>query len=337
MKDITQNMKELLVKSGSQNHVEALGALSQMAKAMTGPLRKGVQSGPIFESIYEMVKLEPGSRPMFPLDLLAPGTEKDHVAYTIPNHGLIPYRHVEGDYVMIPTFDVGSSIDWNKKYARDARWDIVSRCLKVLESSFHKKINDDAWHVIISAVVDRNIIVFDSDASQGQLTKRLVSQGKTVVRRNGGGNSTSINRGKLTNMYVSPEGAEDVRNWNIDQVDEVTRREIFQMGDDTVLRIFGVLIEALDELGVGQEYQNFFTTTLSGVLAQSGGGHGHNDVELAIGLDLFNKDAFVMPYVEWIQIFEDDQLARQRRAGLWGTCEYGVGCLDGRRVVGFSF
>jgi len=38
---------------------------------------------------------------------------------------------------------------------------------------------------------------------------------KTVMRRNGGGNSTSANRGQLTDLYVSPEAVEDIRNWEL--------------------------------------------------------------------------------------------------------------------------
>lgn len=29
------------------------------------------------------------------------------------------------------------------------------------------------------------------------------------------------------NLYISPEALEDIRNWGVDQVDEITRREIY--------------------------------------------------------------------------------------------------------------
>ena len=79
---------------------------------------------------------------------------------------------------------------------------------------------------------------------------RLVSLLKTVMRRNGGGNSASNNRGLLTDLYVSPEAMEDIRNWGVDQVDEVTRREIYTAADGSVKQdIFGVNLHDLDELG----------------------------------------------------------------------------------------
>ena len=325
----TDGMKSLLRQSGSYNKQEALAAQRELAQALELPLRQGVLMGDILGGIFETIVLDQSATPEFPLDLLAPGTEKDFVAYTIPGHGYIPERAVEGDYVMVPTYDIGSSIDWTLKYARDARWDIVSRAMEVLEASFVKKLNDDGWHTLLSAAFDRNVVVLDSDAGAGQFTKRLVSLLKTVMRRNGGGNSTSNNRGQLTDLYMSVEAMEDIRNWNVDQVDEVTRREIFVSGDDddaVMNRIFGVNLHVLDELGEGQEYQLFYDNELSGALP---GG----DVELVVGLDQRRNDSFVMPVREQVQIFEDDNLHREKRAGLYGWAEQGFAVLDNRRVV----
>lgn len=324
----TPELNQLLRQSGSMSKEESLNAVREFAKALELPLRKGILNGDILDGIYTPIQLEPGAVPEFPLDFLAPGTEKDFVAYTMPNHGYIPQRNVEGDFVMVPTYDIGASIDWNLKYARNARWDIVSRAMEVLEASFTKKLNDDGWHTLISAAVDRNIIVFDSDASAGQFTKRLVSLGKTVMRRNGGGNSTSINRGMLTDIYLSPEALEDIRNWNVDQVDETTRREIFtaEDGSGVMNRIFSVNLHDIDELGEGQEYQLFYTTQLSGTLPAG-------DVEIMVGLDLRKNDSFVMPIDEPLQVFEDPELHRQRRAGLYAYQSQGFASLDNRRGV----
>ena len=303
-----------------------MNAVHELAKALETPLRKAILSGDILDGIFEVIQLDRGATPEWPLDLLAPGDEVDHVAYTIPNHGRIPERHVEGDYVMVPIYDIGSAIDWNLKYARDARYDVVGRAMEVLEAGFTKKLNDDGWHTLISAAVDRNIVVSDSDAGAGQFTKRLVSLMKTVMRRNGGGNSSSNNRGQLTDLYISPEALEDIRNWNVDQVDELTRREIFVADDGTFNRIFGINLHDLDELGEGQEYQVFYADELSGSLPAS-------DVELVVGIDANRNDSMVMPIREQVEIFEDDNLHRQRRAGFYGWAEQGFAVLDNRRII----
>ena len=322
----------MVKRSGSMDKAEALAAQSQLAKALQTPLREGVLSGDILGGIFERMVMEPGTSTEFPLDPVAPGTEDRYIAYTNPGHGRVPERAIEGDYVQIPTYSITSSIDWLLRYAREARWDIIDRCVKVLEQGFTTKMNDDGWHTILSAAVDRNILVFDSDAAAGQFTKRLISLSKTVMRRNAGGNSGSAKRGRLTDMFMSPEGIEDIRNWGVDQADEVTRREIYVAGDEgaSLTKIFGVTLHALDEIGEGQQYQNYLVSQLGGALEAS-------DVELIVGLDLQSNDSFVMPIKMPVTIFEDDNLHRQQRAGFYGFAELGFGILDSRRTLLASY
>jgi hypothetical protein len=318
----------LLRKSGDVDINVAAAAQREFAKALELPLRKGVLVGNILGNIFETINVEPGATTEYPLDLVSPGLEGEHVAYTNPGHGRIPERSVEGDYVMIPTYSITSSVDYLLRYAREARWDIVGRAMQVMEAGFTKKMNDDGWHTLLAAGVDRNILVYDADATAGLFSKRLVSLMQTVMRRNSGGNSASVGRGRLTDMYVSPESLEDVRNWGLDQVDEVTRREIYTAseGGAPITRIFGVNLHDLDELGEGQEYQNFFGNDLGGAVQAS-------DLELVVGLDQSTSDSFVMPMKEQLQVFEDPALHRQQRAGYYGWAEIGFGVLDNRRVI----
>jgi hypothetical protein len=130
----------------------------------------------------------------------------------------------------------------------------------------------------------------------------------------------------LTDLYCSPECVEDIRDWKVDQVDEITRREIFTAVDGTLNRIFGVNLHDIDELGEDQEYQLYFTGQLAGAVASG-------DAELLVGLDQRSNDAFVMPVKKDVQIFEDDNMHRQRRAGYYGWGSYGFATLDSRRVL----
>ena len=324
--EYTDEMNQLLAKAGSYDSNESMNAMAEIAKALELPLRKGVMDGDILGGIFEAIQLAPGATSEFPLDFLAPGTESEFVAYTIPNHGRIPERTVEGDYVMVPTYDIGASIDFLLKYARDARWDVVGRATEVLQKSFVKKMNDDGWHTLLSAGADRNILIYDADASNGTFSKRLVSLMKVVMRRNGGGNSSSINRGQLTDLYISPEAEEDIRNFGVDELDEVSRREVITQEGGLLARMFGVNLHVLDELGDGQEYNTYYLDDLSGTLPAG-------KQEIVVGLDLTNRDSFVMPVRQGVQIFEDPTLHRQRRAGMYGWAEQGFAALDTRRTL----
>ena len=311
-----QKFSECFKATASNDPAVAGRAQAAFAKAIAEVIREGVMNGDNLTGIFETVPVTNGGvTKEFPLHFLAPGTEKEFIAYTIPKQGRIPERNIESDYVQVPVFPVANSIDWLLRYARDAEWNVVTDALTVFRMGFVKKMNDDGWHVLLGAGVDRNIVVFDSDSNPGQFTKRLVSLAKTVMRRNGGGNSTSINRRRLTDIFMSPEGVEDIRNWGVDMVDEVTRRQIWVAADGTINNIFGVNLHDYDEFGEGQEYQNYYTNDLSGAM-------GSGDLEIAIGFDLSHRpNSFKMPFKEDVQMFHDPGLHRQQRDGYYGWAE----------------
>lgn len=329
---VGEDETRLLIATASSDPQVRQAAQWQLAKALELPLRQGVLVGDNINGIFEPMQWTDNIPVEFPLDLLAPGEEDEFVAYTSPGVGYIAERRVAGDYVTLPTYYINNSIDWELKFAKNATWNIVGRALEVMEAGFVKKLNDDGWHTILSAAVDRNILVYDNDAATGQLSKRLFTLAKVVMQRNAGGNSTSIRRGKLTDMYMSPEGQMDIRNWSIAEVDEFTRREIYLASDDgdAVTRVFGVNIHEMTEFGVGHEYQNFFTSQLNGTIPSA-------DVELGIGLDLSKNDSFIMPVTSPIEVFPDDNLHRSQEEGYYGWGKFGFGALDSRRVIAFSY
>lgn len=320
---------ELLKLSGSSDRAIAIENQIKLVQALQTPLREAVLPGDNL-TIFTPMVLEPEASPEFPISILNPGQEDDFVAYVNPGHGYIPQRMVEGDYVTVPTYGIANAIDWLLKHARQGRMDIVSRSLNIFRWGFTKKINDDGWHTVIAAATDRNILVYDADAQAGQFTKRVISLAKVVMMRGGGGNSFSPDRAKLTDLYMSPEGIEDIRNWGVDQIDEVTRREIFLSADGTFTRLFGVNLHDMTEFGVGQEYQLYFENVL-GAQVNTG------DAELAIGLDLSKDDCFYMPVKQELTIYEDPTLLRWQKFGVFGTQECGFAVLDNRRTLLLSY
>jgi len=76
----------LLKRAGSSDKAVAVEAQREIAKALETPLREGVLFGDVVTSIYETMPLQPRASPEFPLHLLAPGTEGEHIAYTKPGN-----------------------------------------------------------------------------------------------------------------------------------------------------------------------------------------------------------------------------------------------------------
>jgi hypothetical protein len=324
---IDNEMIALLRATASENMEEAIVAQRALAGALTDPLRKGIFDADNLGGIFSRQVLAPGAQANYQLDFIRPGTEDiDFTAITLPKQGRIPERHVEGDELWVPTFRIANAIDWDLRYARDARWDIVARALEVLRMGFVRKINEDGWHTVLAAADARGLVVTDALAQNGQFTKELVSKMITAMTRNAGGNGGS---GKLTDIYCSMEAVEDIRAWDDSEIDEVTRREILQSAGKNMLRLYGVNIHPMTEFGVGQEYQNYMVNVLGRAVTGADAG----DAEFVVGLDLSTNDSFVSPVRQELQVFEDSALHRQQRAGYYAWMEHGFAILDNRRLL----
>lgn len=330
-KEQQAQFKDLLRATASADNITRVNAQDQLAIALTVPLRETIYSVDTTSSMFfTPVYLDPEAAPEFPLSPIGPGEEDNFIAYTNPGHGYIPQRQTESDFVMVPTYGIANAIDWLLKHARQGRMDIVDKALKAFRWGFSKKLMDDGWRTVIAAAIDRNMLIFDADATQGQFTKRLVSLTKLAMLRGGGGNASSLNAARLTDLFMSVEGIEDIRNWGLDQIDDISRREIYLAADGSITRVFGVNLHGMTEFGVGSEYQKYFSDDLGGTLASG-------DVELAIGVDLSTDDCFYMPVKQELEVYPDPTLHRWQKAGYYGTQEQGFAVLDNRRVICLSY
>lgn len=322
-----EKMVALARRAGDNDPNIAYPAQRELALSFVDPLRRGVVDGDIASGIFQEVLFPFGQAVEFPLDIIAPGTERNLIAFTIPVHGRIPEQHFQGDYVAVPTFEVGASADCNLKYVRDARWDVLSRLYAAIEAMFVRRRNLDAWHTLLAAAASRNITAYDDQATAGLFTKRVIAIAETYMTRNAGGNTSSVNRGKLTDVYMSLESRQDILSWDLTQIPDAIRQQIYlNWSNGGVGRLGDVTFHDLVELGVGQEFQNYLVNTLGASLPS-------DKTEFAVCLDLRNQDAFMNPVREEVQIFEDPQMHRQRRFGLYGWREHGWTCLDSRRAM----
>jgi hypothetical protein len=248
---------------------------------------------------------------------------------------------VEGSEINVPTFKIGNAIDWDLKYAQEARWDVIRRAIDVYEAGYVRKLNGDGWRTVLTAAADRGLVVEASGTAvltgatacattapaPGEFTKELVSRMHTAMTRGAGGNG---NAGRLTDLYISLEAMECIRSWDASRIDEFTRREIFVSQELGLAKIYGVLLHQMTEFGIGQEYQDFLTSVLALALPV-------NTAEFCVGLDLKSRDSFVLPIKEQLTTYDDPALTRFQRQGLFGWMRLGFAVLDNRRVLMGAF
>src|SRR5690606_35897180 len=149
--------------------------------------------------------------------------------------------------------------------------------------------------------------------SSGVFTKRLLLNMMTAIKRRDGGRNS-----RLTDVYVSPEAIQDIRNFSNAEIDEVSRRELVTRGEDQVPMLYGVRLHEMQEFGVGQEYETYLTATLKK-------SHGAGKEEFVVGFDLLHRDSCVMPVREELQVFDVPTLHRSAKAGVYGWLELGFG------------
>lgn len=334
-KQPSEELMALAAKAGGKNATQAEMVLAQegIATAVQMNIREGIFNGDVVSDYYTVVPLGPNQNPEFHLSSIAPGEENDFTAFAISAYGAIPSMLIQSDYIMVPTTRVGVSTQALLQHIAESRADEISNLQTAIQMGFTKKFNDMGWQVMLAAGFDRDILAIDADAAAGQFTKRLISAMKTVMARNGGGNSASPMKTRLTDIVCSPEGIEDVRNWSIDQLDDTSRREVYVAGDGSgpLTRIMGVNLREMYEFGEGQQYQEYYLNQLGGSLGPN------SDAELVVGLDLQGDNTFVMPVKEMPTVYNDATAHKEQLYRLYGWANVGFACLDSRKVILGSF
>lgn len=335
---VTPAMNELLKYALTHEdlHVRA-AAQAKIAKALTTPLENAIFHGDVVSSIYERKDGTPGQLFMWPKSFVTSDNDDQFDAFVLPAYGEIPDRQVKGDYIAVPTFRYGNGMSVSLSYAESAGWPVIQTLTAKIVEGHIRTRNRLGFETLLAAAAARNFVVNDSQATAGLFTKRLVTLAAIKMARLGGGNSASTNRRRLTDIYFSLEGQGDMRNWDLTQVDDITRREIYVADDmdETLNKVFNIYLHPMDEFGENQVYQNYITrATTHGGLATS---LPNSKLEFALGLDLRNRDSFIMPVNKDVQVKPDPYMDREDKFGLYSKEEYGLGVLDNRNAMLLAF
>lgn len=350
---ITPEMNDMLVACANTDHLIAIPAQRKLIAefdkaykekrqankanqkkalkaALKEPVREFVTLGNTINGIFEEVPIGMQNDAVFQVGF-SKETAEQVVATLCSPTGRIEERRVDADEVRVETFLRENHVDTSLRMIAAARWDVVAKLWEMMYQGFDVEMSNYGWQTLIGAGISRNLLTYDDAATDGVFSKALVVRLQTAMRRNGGGNSSSVNRGQLTDLFISPEAMADIRSWSHQsgEIDYLTQREIYLApeGSGAMSSIFGVRIHTLDELGVGKQYNDWFLANGGSLSGTSG------KQEIVIGLDLSKNDSFVMPVRQDVQIFEDPTMHRSMRFGLYGWREYGMACLDVRRVI----
>lgn len=344
-----KEMEKLFRATADINSADGIMAYKAFAQALTTPILQAVERESIMRELFAVERLGPGAQASYPV-----AEDFEIPVWVLPGLGYVAQNFIEGigEEVYVPTFTIDASGDWKLTYARDSRIDIAARAAEKAAKAIADYEEESGWRVIMPAATSvfhgkgllgsRPAPIYEinpASTGAGYLSKELINKMIVGFKR--------IGR-TLTDLYVSPEDAADIREWTDTDIDPVTRREIFQaagMGS-----IWNVNLREIQHLGAtglyningngsaygkfianASEEYNAYTLENPNVTAADGTVDTLGETQV-IGFDLSVNDSLVMPIRKEYEAYDDPTLLRQQKAGFFGWEEIGFACLDPRML-----
>tara|TARA_R110000851_G_scaffold328434_2_gene499059 strand:+ start:24639 stop:25778 length:1140 start_codon:yes stop_codon:yes gene_type:complete len=367
----TPEQVELIKAMGSKDPAVAREA-SEAFAAFLGPVvRQVLMQANTSAGIYTDAPYDEDDNPSYPLDLYYNEGANMVQVWSQSMAGGLPTSHISGlEEMKIATYRLDSAVSMNKRYARKARLDVVSKGVERMANEILVKQDRNAWAVILKALAEastggnQHLLQSQSTAGATPAVSQFTLEDlndcmQRMARINesyaGGTPAEAYSKG-ITDLYVSPKVMADIRAFSYtalggssagqaqtDLPDSI-RSDIYRAAGAG--SIFGVNIHQLLELGPSEKYQvllNTFTgaTTYTNI---DGGGALPVDADdsTIVGIDN-SKGAFVRPVArgeggETFTAVPDDQFyaARMEKLGFYGFLEEGRVCLDSRAIVGIN-
>ena len=356
---------QLLRDSGSNNKSVSGPAQEAFASIMGASLSRTLEPLSIANQIFTEVEVYTGRDvPEIPIDLYYGVGEGAFRVWSNGYPGGLAYNEISGfDSFRFRTSRMDSAIAWNKSYAESARMKVVERGLMRLMDEIMVKSQFNAFTVLAEALggartLNQSHVIASTAKTAGtghrfQLAdvNLLMTKIKRLNSSWANGTSRSATSG-LTDLFLSPEMMEDVREMTYNPMNttgvpdsaestalglpDEMRMEIYRNGGAS--QIYGKTLHELNELGVGQVYNELFRQRYNA----TGGGAPAWTVatdELIIGIDasmgafarVINADTNGSTF----QLQVDDQhLARSEKMGYYGFVEEGWLVGNDKAIVG---
>ena len=345
----TKEMKNLFKATAAINTPEGIAAYRAFASALTTPILQSIELNSIMRNLFSVENLGPGAQASYPV-----AEDFEIPVWVLPGLGYVAQNFIEGigEEVFVPTFSVDATGDWKLTYARDSRIDIPQRAAEKAAKGLSDYEEECGWRVILPAATSsfsgkgllgsRPAPIYEINPAAtgaGYLSKELINKMIVGFKRVGR---------TLTDLYIAPEDAADIREWTDTDIDPVTRREIFQaagMGS-----IWNVTFHEVQHLGATGLYNiNSSDSAYGKFIASAGNVYNQYTLDNAnktaadgtvdtlgetqiIGFDLSVNDSLVMPIRKEYEAHDDPTLLRVQKQGFFGWEEIGFACLDSRML-----
>jgi len=262
-------------------------------------------------------------------------------------HGLTDFRFT--------TYRLDSAISFLKRYAQQARLEVLARGIERMAQELVVKIEHNAWAIMLKALADggTNHMVDATTANVFQIEdlNQMILKMKRLRTAWNGGTPATLNRRGISDLVVSPEIVAQIRAFayqpmNTRAVPDTAESTALGLPDSIreqfynaagIPSIFDISIHELFEFGDNQSYNLLFDAFYGGSFT------GASD-QLVLGIDngagalvraVATAPTHDIDVSSTIETMVDDQFpARSEKWGWYTRLEEGRVCVDNKIFVG---
>jgi hypothetical protein len=350
----TDEQVALVKAMASKNRDTAYEAQDAVAEFMGPILAEVVNNAPSLSSLFTTLSFDHEDNPSIPLDLYYDVTDEDYITIWSQNvPGGLPTNTVQPTQseLKFTTYRLDSAVEFDKKYAQRSRLDVVSKSMTRLAQEILLKQERTSANLILGSLAKAKTngkTHILSSSSTGKLGladfNNLLAHAKRIHASWSGGTPASRSRG-ITDVVCSPEVVAGLRSLAFNPVYEGNTGSHYPATDEMrkefynsagVPDIYGISIMELNEMGVGQRYNDVFDA-----IQGRDSRFDTSEDEIVLGIDrtresLIRGVAVDADFGSEFQLNVDDQYSvRQSRIGYYGAVEEGRMVLDDRALTGF--
>ena len=354
----TEDQLALVRAMGSNNREEAYEAQAAVAELLGPVVTEVINNAVTVGNLFTTLTYQADDNPSLPLDLFHDITDEDYVqVYSQQVAGGLPYNQVfpAHNELKFSTYTLDSALAFDRKYAKKARVDVVSKTFTRMAQEVMLKQERTAFNVLASALVagdsltaaagDHIIAAAGTSLVLDDLNN-LITKSKRINSSFVGGTPVGGSKAGVTDLLVSPEVVEDIRAMAYNPVNtrqatagttsmaapEELRSQLYSAAG--LPSFYGINIVEVLEMGSGQRFNKIFDAVKGGVSFTEA------SEQILIGVDR-SRDALLRPVVldegstGELNVLVDDQFSvRQNKIGYYGKVEEGRVCIDDRALCG---
>ncbi len=357
----TEDQLALVRAMGSNNREEAYEAQAAVAELLGPVVTEVINNAVTVGNLFTTLTYQADDNPSLPLDLFHDVTDEDYVqVYSQQVAGGLPYNQVfpAHNELKFSTYTLDSALAFDRKYAKKARVDVVSKTFTRMAQEVMLKQERTAFNVLASALVAGDSLTATAgdhitSAAGSSLVlddlNKLITLSKRVNSSFVGGTPVGGSKAGVTDLLVSPEVVEDIRAMAYNPINtkaapitsaikdgiaapEDLRSQLYSGAG--LPSFYGINIIEVLELGSGQRFNKIFDAVKGGVSFTEA------SQQILIGVDR-SRDALLRPVVldegstGELNVLVDDQFSvRQNKIGYYGKVEEGRVCIDDKALCG---